>query len=395
MPHKNFWKGGVFMKSRTIKQAVACAVLMSLISSSAVSASTDSVGLAAETGSVGTVQAKDIAEAIEGGEAARTGAGDMTVGDAIVSSMTAQSTGAVNGSGVQKNSLSKSLSENFGLEMNMNQYFDEKELSNMGIGFDVDFGILNDMYFASQTQIFNSLEESMQSMGQAANVMDVFNSNFGDMQLSLEQPSIPANFQPSAMLSTMNSAIQKQYADVTGSGMFANVKGSIGIGNVFSIAKAGLSSDLSSNLMPTSGMLSIMGDASSAAGSAIKSEFGSLESANKATGEALKANVLSSTYNTAMSSLDWSNSMVSPNGVNSGNMASRASELSLWSVGKYNSNHGQSLSEYNSAYQKNKSYVDKYRMDNPLPNTSGVLTPEADPEKRQFQEDARQAIAGA
>ena len=87
--------------------------------------------------------------------------------------------------------------------------------------------------------------------------------------------------------------------------------------------------------------------------------------------------------------------MVSPNGVNSGNMASRASELSLWSVGKYNSNHGQSLSEYNSAYQKNKSYVDKYRMDNPLPNTSGVLTPEADPEKRQFQEDARQAIAGA
>ena len=210
---------------RKIKRIVICSVLISAMTAVPVSASDVSVGT---VGSIGasmdeapsgndTVVDSSISQAFSEAMASDEKTGETTapetiaektVGEAIVGSMVERSEKTKNGTELPKNSLSQALSNNFGLEMDMQQYFDKDELSRMG--FNVDFGVLNDQYFASQAQIFESLEQSMSSMGQAANVMDVFTQNFGEQKLSLEQPTLPADFQPSVMLSTMNSAINKQ-----------------------------------------------------------------------------------------------------------------------------------------------------------------------------------------
>lgn len=118
------------------------------------------------------------------------------------------------------------------------------DLSNMQFVTDtaLDMGTANLKYQMLSEQMKNEYTV-LDVSGMSKNSIELFQNTYGDLanSLSLETPQLPDGFSVSEMLDKGSSTILSMYEDASHSGNFSSIKGSISIGNIFTLAKEGLS----------------------------------------------------------------------------------------------------------------------------------------------------------
>jgi len=137
--------------------------------------------------------------------------------------------------------LSESLEDHSNMDISQEPLFD---LSNMQFVTDtvLDMGTANLKYQMLSEQMKNEYTV-LDVSGMSKNSIELFQNTYGDLanSLSLETPQLPDGFSVSEMLDKGSSTILSMYEDASHSGNFSSIKGSISIGNIFTLAKEGLS----------------------------------------------------------------------------------------------------------------------------------------------------------
>lgn len=177
-------------------------------------------------------------------------------------------------------SLSGAMAQNFGFAFEQSPYFSTGSFHEAGL--ELDTGAMNVQFDALSAGILGTYGDSISALGQSSNALTLFQSEYGDIAegLTLEKFEMPESFDPGKMINEMHTAMTSEYADATSTGAFASVKSSLDIGDIFSRANQGVSSDIVGGLMSSSSMQSMLSGLSGGAKGTIAGEYSAAKAAN-------------------------------------------------------------------------------------------------------------------